>query len=237
MKSLILTHRLRKWEAQHFLRKLPSLIEIELSKNLQQIDTSILKNSMNRVTKPLFSLFLQMILIKQESSPECDRLVEHIDIDQDGYISKEDLETFVKRSSLHLRSSKHNRVVSQGEVKLFPTEPLSEQDIEKLLRELRRIMDRRRINNYELFAKMDGNEDGFITIDEFCTGLEKIIPLPRLITEGFFAYIDKFKIGMIDLANFLKVMRKSIYVKEVVSHLLAPRRLILMLLGCERGHL
>lgn len=208
---------MRKWESQAFLRKLPSLIEIELSRNSQTADVAIFKNSANKATKTLFSLFLKMIILKTEDQGECDRLTERVDIDQDGYISKEDLDTFIKRSNLHTKGSKLNRASSQEELTLFPTKPLSEQDVEKLLRELRRIMDRRRINNYELFAKMDSNEDGFMTVDEFCAGLEKVIPIPRAITEGFFAYIDKFKIGMIDISMFLKVMRKSIYVKEVVT--------------------
>ncbi len=84
----------------------------------------------------------------------------------------------------------------------------------KGLRELRSIMESMKLSNHELFTTLDANEDGFATIDEFCVELEKIIPLPRPITEGFFAYIDKQKIGVIDLESFLKVMKKSIYVKE-----------------------
>ena len=64
---------------------------------------------------------------------------------------------------------------------------------------------------------MDTNQDGFVTIDEFCKGLDEILPLPQHVKEGFFAYIDRLKIGVIDYHNFLKVMGRNINVKEIVN--------------------
>ena len=35
----------------------------------------------------------------------------------------------------------------------------------------------KKINYYDMFKMLDQNEDGFITIDEFCSGIDKIIEL------------------------------------------------------------
>lgn len=53
---------------------------------------------------------------------------------------------------------------------------------------------------------MDLNKDGFISFDEFNKGLDNILSLPQEIKEGFFAYIDKHKIGFIEYKSFLNVL-------------------------------
>ncbi len=45
---------------------------------------------------------------------------------------------------------------------------------------------------------MDVNQDGFLSIDEFCEGVDKYLKLSDEAKRGFFAYMDKIKIGMID---------------------------------------
>lgn len=180
-------------------------------------ETSFHKGISNKVPISLFGFFLKNNILEQGSPMESDQVADRIDIDRDGYVSKEDLETFIVRSGLYSKTKLlQSELASPKNLRLFPTEPLSEQDVQSLLRELRIILDNQRVTNYELFTKLDVNEDGFLTIDEFCTGLEKIIPLPRLITEGFFAYIDKQKVGFLDLESFLKVLKKSVNVKDKV---------------------
>lgn len=196
-----------------FLRKVSGLAEIQMiltgGSSPSKFGTS------NKVSTTLFSLFLKNNVFDQGDNFESNQVAERIDIDKDGYITKEDLETFISRRNLYSKVQKLQNEL-QGKVKLFPTEPLNEKDMENVLRELRGILDLRRMTNHELFGVLDSNEDGFITIDEFGEELEKIIPLPKTIIEGFFAYIDRNKVGIIDLESFLKVMKKSIYVREKV---------------------
>jgi len=208
----------RKLEIQVFLRKLSALegpVKAQPGGLLTPDMSPMTKYNSHKVTAQGFGQFIRGNILNNSTSEECQQIAERIDIDQDGFISKEDLEIFMKRGALLSKGQKASSLAySQGKQRLFPTEPLCEKDIENLLRELRGIMESLKLTNYELFAKLDANEDGFATIDEFCVELEKIIPLPRPITEGFFAYIDKQKIGVLDLESFLKVMKKSIYVKE-----------------------
>ena len=67
-------------------------------------------------------------------------------------------------------------------------------------------MEERKINSYDLFKILDSNSDGFITIDEFCSGLDQIIELSQSTKEGLFAFFDYQKIGMIDFSRFLQVV-------------------------------
>jgi len=183
--------------------------------NVFSPDSSPTKLGTSKVTTAIFARFLRNTILNQISVQESQYYAECVDIDQDGFISKEDMETFINRGALIAKGQKQVSALNTKQM-LFPTKPLNEKDMENLLRELRFVMDSRRMKNYELFAMLDTNEDGFVTIDEFCTGLEKIIPLPRPITEGFFAYIDKLKIGVLNLENFMNVLKKNIYEKEQV---------------------
>jgi hypothetical protein len=81
---------------------------------------------------------------------------------------------------------------------LFPMGQLNSKDLNKVLRDLRHTLFVKKISNYEFFKLMDLNQDGFISINEFHTELPKILPLPKPILDGLFAYMDRHRIGMID---------------------------------------
>ena len=51
-------------------------------------------------------------------------------------------------------------------------------------------MEERKMNSYDLFKILDKNEDGFITIEEFCSEIDKIIELSSPTKEGLFAFFD-----------------------------------------------
>lgn len=78
---------------------------------------------------------------------------------------------------------------------------------------------------------LDADNDGFITIDEFSESiekvgviffcavcdlysLEKLLKLSKPSKDGFFAYMDRQHIGMVDFNSFLRVMRKSVITKD-----------------------
>lgn len=68
---------------------------------------------------------------------------------------------------------------------------------------------------YELFKLLDQNQDGFITINEWQTNLDKVKKMSQNAKNGLFAYMDKQKIGMIDYQSFLTVL--EINVSEYVD--------------------
>jgi hypothetical protein len=50
----------------------------------------------------------------------------------------------------------------------------------------------------DFFKVLDSNNDGFVTINEFSSGLDKFIMLSVSAKEGLFTYLDNLKIGMFD---------------------------------------
>ena len=55
--------------------------------------------------------------------------------------------------------------------KIFPCKQINEDEIDKLLIELRRRLDIKKIKVNSLFNIIDSNKDGFIDINEFNNGL------------------------------------------------------------------
>ena len=89
-----------------------------------------------------------------------------------------------------------------------------------MIRDLRQTLFLKKISFFEFFKILDSNNDGFITIEEFSSGLDKVIKFSQMIKEGFFSFMDKQKIGMIDYKAFLQTMNKSIFTKQAVKKFL-----------------
>lgn len=85
----------------------------------------------------------------------------------------------------------------------------------------------------DLFQLLDSDNDGFLTITEFSQNIEKVIAvslindkliyfifqvikLSQPTKDGFFAYMDKLHMGIVDFSSFLKVMRKSVITKDQI---------------------
>jgi len=64
-----------------------------------------------------------------------------------------------------------NRYQYLNDNKIFPTRKISQDEVDKLLIELRRRLDIKRIKMNSLFNIIDSNRDGFIDINEFNDGL------------------------------------------------------------------
>ena len=165
--------------------------------------------------------------------------VEKADIDQDGFVDSEDFTIFLQRhkylnkrpmtsnpltQSQKLQSdkgfdgTKSQRGWKMPEINqsLFPKEPLDEGKADIVIRDLRQALFFKKISFFDFFKILDNNKDGFITIEEFCLGMDKVIKFSQPIKEGFFSYMDKQRIGMIDYKAFLFTMNKSIFTKQAV---------------------
>jgi Ca2+-binding EF-hand superfamily protein len=131
------------------------------------------KFSHDKSSLSLFCLFIQKKLCPDVSMEDLMLIAEYIDIDRDGFIGKEDIETFLSRSNI---ISSHQ--IHDAGLPLFPTEALSESEVLKLLKELKSAMESRHLKIHDLFVKLDTNEDGFISYDELSKGLDGLVSLP-----------------------------------------------------------
>ena len=177
------------------------------------------QNGVSKVLVENFAEFLHQLFkdafIKNKC---CQSFAKKADIDKDGFISETDLETFLIRSA-YIKDGQRDIKSSKPEVynKLFPKAPLAEEKFEIVLRDLRNILNRKRISFYDLFNSIDKNQTGFITINDFNVGIDKVMKLSQPIKDGFFAYMDTEKLGIVNYDDFLKVMQRSVADKRVVN--------------------
>ncbi|CAD8159524.1 unnamed protein product [Paramecium octaurelia] len=92
---------------------------------------------------------------------------------------------------------------------LFPIEELPESKFDQILKDLRIKLARKGMSYEELFTFLDTDHNGFLSISEF-QNIDKIMTLSQPAKDGFFAFMDKQRIGLIDLNTFAKFMSKSI---------------------------
>lgn len=160
-----------------------------------------------------------------KNKENCKVFASKIDINNDALIDETDLTTFLNRIGYIAEAEKE--IVKTNSLKnvstnqeLFPKAPLSEKKIVEVLRDLRQALENKGISNHDFVRRLDVNEVGFITISDFCKELDKIIKFSQPIKDGFFAYIDKRKIGMVDYDEIINMLKRSIINTPVVKFLL-----------------
>ena len=212
---------------------------------LKQANGDQPQESTKKVPLSDFAEFVSKRVFKGQAQRELvDQLIERVDVDRDGFIGEFDIETFIARYGyLESKETLKKTVFGgfKGTSELFPKNSLSEEKVEVVLRDLRMALNNKHMSIYDFIRTLDLNENGFITIDEFSKGLDKVIKLSQPAKDGLFAYLDKMKIGMVDyptIQNLLK--RTAIDKKAVIPHLTYPRQtdhLLLLFKGCERRQL
>ena len=188
----------------------------------------------SKVSSEVLAAYIHRTVFPNGYFNEVCHYIEKADIDKDGFIDSEDFSIFLQRykyfkskrplTSQPLSQSQKLGNFSQKTLKfseispgLFPKEPLDESKADIVIRDLRQALFFKKISFFDFFKILDFNKDGFITIEEFCQGMEKVIKFSQPIKEGFFSYMDKQKIGMIDYKAFLMTMNKSIFTKQAVK--------------------
>ena len=175
-----------------------------------------------RVLLDFFTEFLHQIcnssFVKKRS---CKDFAKRVDIDKDGFINETDLKTFLNRNSYIKEGAKEALFsnftgLNSPTGKVFPKIALPEEKIEIILRDLRETLSKKKISFYDFFQMIDVTRTGFVTINDFCTGIDKVVKLSKPIKDGFFAYIDTEKIGIINYDDFVKVLKRSIVDKPSV---------------------
>jgi len=180
------------------------LVATVFAKEAANLDTN------DKVSIERFAQFLQKIC--QNIFPKSQvfmHFTKKIDLDADGFINQNDIETFIARNSYIKQSHLANKN------NLFPKVPLPEAKVEVILRDLRHELNRKKIPFYEFARKIDVLQTGFITINDFCKGIDKILKLSQPVKDGFFAYIDTENIGIISYQDFINVLKRSVVDKPV----------------------
>ena len=82
----------------------------------------------------------------------------------------------------------------------------------KALRDLRINMMLKNVTYDQFIHKLDSDENGFITIDEFQKGVKEIMDLSKQVIDGIYAYIDKLNIGLVhrnQVFEFIKLKNEK----------------------------
>ncbi len=180
-------------------------------------------NTNNKVSIERFSDFLYQIcqssLIKRKN---CLIFAQKVDLDHDGFISDVDIDTFRARSNYIIEGDR--KTVSQNSNKsgpaIFPKVPLPEEKVEVIIRDLRHALNQKRVSFFDFFKMIDVSKNGFVSINDFSAGVDKIAKFSQPIKDGLFAYIDKERLGIINYDDFVHVLQRSMADKPVVSQLI-----------------
>ena len=105
---------------------------------------------------------LQSTIFKSEDESHLIDFVRKIDCNKDDEITQEDLVVF-KES---IRPHRNYKPAITNKIYL-----------EELLNKMREKSIKKKISFYDFFNKLDSKKDGFITLDEWNTNLDQILPL------------------------------------------------------------
>ena len=139
-----------------------------------------------------------------------------MDIDNDGFISIHDLhsclgnltnENFYKDSGATLVGT-FKTILTERE-KFFPKQALEKDKALQVIGKIKEALLAKGISFRELFAKLDTNNDEFMTFAEFSENLDPVVKLSPYVKEQLFALMDVNKIGMVDYNSFLSVMKRT----------------------------
>ena len=93
--------------------------------------------------------------------------------------------------------------------KFFPKQPLTKEKALQVIARIKEALLQKGISFRELFAKLDTNNDEFLSFAEFSENIESVVKLSPYIKEQLFAYMDVNKIGMVDYESFWNTMKQT----------------------------
>jgi Ca2+-binding EF-hand superfamily protein len=163
--------------------------------NITPID--LLARIGNPVTIEKFAHFLKTKINKRIDSNTISNISSRIDVNSDGIIDVNDLSSALNyKTRLTFTNNKN-----------YPTERLSEEIANSVIKSIRDVMVARKISYTELFKNMDADKKGLLSFQEFSKGLDELLELSLSVKSGLFAIMDKQDIGLVDLKSFVAVMK------------------------------
>lgn len=101
--------------------------------------------------------------------------------------------------------------------KFFPKDPLPDDKALEVIAKIKEALVAKGISFRELFARLDSNNDEFLTFTEFSDNIDPIVKLSPIIKERLFALMDENNIGMVDYKSFLSVMKRTPVAPKVIK--------------------
>ena len=138
-----------------------------------------------------------------------------LDMDQDGKISLHDLKNVLEKYT-KTNFFKYENDDENLEAKLINNEVLDEIKFKEIVKEIKLSMKNRNLSVMGLFKKLDSNNDGILTITEFCHNIDSVIHVAPHFKELLFNFLDKRTVGMIDYETF-KITFKEYSSEEKVN--------------------
>jgi Ca2+-binding EF-hand superfamily protein len=167
-----------------------------------------------------FANFLKQKIDKKRTLPELRQYAHYMDVDKDGFVSEVDLQTCLDNlatSTTFFRNGGEALAQSAfaSAKKFYPSadgsggkdSKLSMERALEVAGQIRQALIDKRMAFREVFNRFDANKDGFLSLAELSNGLDTVLTLSVPIKEKLFALMDKNEIGLVDYANFLRVIK------------------------------
>ena len=135
------------------------------------------------------------------------KIVCKVDIDQDGVINENDLDSLIKRFT-STSYFKHENDEKGVEVKIYPKEKVTDSKFKQIVQDVKKAIKNHNITLTGLFNKLDTNKDGFVSGPEFSANIDSVLSLAPAIKDKFYNYLDVRGLGIVDLDTFLKTFKE-----------------------------
>ena len=184
--------------------------------NLCLVLSNILKNECNNDIERLLYLIssgstkkrpvtLEEIkkFLEKIKNPIDDKIILKLDIDADGLISFEDLNSVLKRFNL-TSYFKYNNDSTKTDINIFSEETMEENKYKNIIKKLNLVKKMKNITDIGLFKIFDVDNDGFISSIDFNQVIDNLIVISPALKDQFFNYLDFYHNGLVDYETFTK---------------------------------
>ena len=143
--------------------------------------------------------------LEKINNPIDDKIILKLDIDADGVISFEDLNSVLKRFNL-TSYFKYTNDSSKADINIFSGETMDEIKYKNIINKLNIFKKMKNITDIGLFKLFDVDNDGFISSVDFNQIIDDIIVISPALKDQFFNYLDFYHNGLVDCETFMKRM-------------------------------
>ena len=143
--------------------------------------------------------------LEKIKNPVDEKIILKLDIDADGVISFEDLNSVLKRFNI-TSYFKYTNNSTKADINIFSEETMEENKYQNIIKKLNIIKKMKSITDIGLFKIFDVDNDGFISSVDFNQAIDDLIVISPALKDQFFNYLDFYHNGLVDCETFMKRM-------------------------------